>query len=151
MSRPTKFTQELADQICDLIATSSKGLRAICAELKISPSSVYLWLANEDNKAFSDRYARAKEQQADFLAEEIIEISDALFETTERTECLSGEGSYTSATTKDNYNRSRLMIDARKWLAAKLAPKKYGDKLDIEYSGNVIRVLVEGEDGEETN
>ena len=72
--RPSKFTQELADKICETIATSSKGLRAICAENEIDVSSLMKWL--KENKEFSEQYARAKELQADYLVEEILEIVD---------------------------------------------------------------------------
>jgi hypothetical protein len=58
---------------------------------------------------FLANYARAREEQADFYADEMVTIADE---------------------SKDS-NKARLQIDARKWKASKMAPKKYGDKLDI--------------------
>ena len=61
---------------------------------------------------FSEQYARAREVQADVLADEVIEIAD----------------------TEPDPNRARVMIDARKWLAGKLRPKKYGDHLKLDHT-----------------
>ncbi len=149
--RPTKYTQELADKICERIATSSDGLRTICKELGLSTYSIVKWLSDEDKQEFTIQYARAKELQADFISDEIVEIADGILEMTERTEFIGGEGSYTSATTKDNVQRSRLMIDARKWQASKLAPKKYGDKLDLTSDGKSIAPMIIDWNGSDKN
>jgi hypothetical protein len=73
---------------------------------------------------FRHQYARAREAQADFLAEEILQIADDGENDTYATE--NGP-----AVNHDVVQRSRLRVDARKWLASKLAPKKYGDKLAV--------------------
>lgn len=122
--RPTKYTKELGEQICERIATSSDGLRKICKEFDITPFTLIKWLTDTDKKEFSQQYARAKQSQADMLAEEILEIADESSKDTTKTE--TGE-----LANNEWINRSRLRVDARKWLASKLAPKKYGDKLDI--------------------
>jgi len=126
MARPTKYTIELADKICEEIATSSIGLNHICEKLEIAPSSVYLWL--KDNKEFSEKYARAREKQADYLVEEILEIADD--GTNDLMTVVKGDISY-EMENKEVVNRSKLRVDARKWVASKLAPKKYGDKLEL--------------------
>lgn len=87
-----------------------------------SQSSVYKWL--EDNDAFAEQYTRARTRQAEFMLDEIIEIAD---DTTLDTE-------YGDSGPKANsewISRSKLRVDARKWAMSKLAPKKYGDKLDV--------------------
>ena len=83
--------------------------------------SVYRWLRLHD--AFSQLYARAKEDQADTLADEIQDISDerpmmTIVTDDETIEKLDAVG----------INRNRLRVDARKWIAAKLKPRKYGDR-----------------------
>jgi hypothetical protein len=84
--------------------------------------SVFRWLAaNED---FRQQYARAREAQADFMAEEILQIADDGRNDTYQTD----DGEFVN---HDVIARSRLRVDARKWLAAKMAPKKYGDKIGI--------------------
>jgi len=130
--RPSKFTQELADKICETIATSSKGLRAICAENKIDVSSLMKWL--KENKEFSEQYARAKELQADYLVEEILEIVDD--GSNDFMTITKGNESY-NVEDREVTSRSKIRYDARKWIASKLAPKKYGDKTQTEYSGVV--------------
>lgn len=132
MGRPTKYTEELAEQICELIATSSKGLNTICRETENlpAPSTVYKWLSEQPD--FSEKYARAREIQADLLADEIIEIADD----TSNDTLVSDTGEYAN---KEWINRSRLRVDARKWKASKLAPKKYGDKVDVTSNGETVK------------
>lgn len=129
--QPTKYNDEIAEIICDTIASSNKSLATICTENGITLSTVFLWLSK--HKEFSDNYARAKELQADFLAEEIIEIADDSSNDVLETEFGSMEN-------KEFVNRSKLRVDARKWVASKLKPKKYGDKLELDgnMSNNVI-------------
>ena len=78
---------------------------------------------------FSERYARARERQADFLAAQVVEIADTVREG-KKVRISQKDG--TTEEHGDMVDRSRLMMDARKWLASKLAPKKYGDKLQLE-------------------
>jgi hypothetical protein len=126
--RPSKYTPEIADTICELTATTSKSLRSICNELNLSVSAVLDWLASGKYQEFTDKYARAKTMQADAMFEEIIEIADD-----EAKDLLDGEfGQQGNAAA---VQRAKLRVDARKWAASKLAPKKYGDK--IEHTGNV--------------
>lgn len=120
---PSLYTQSIADKICEATAVSSKSLKTICQGLKLKPMTVLQWLRN--NEDFSKMYARAKEEQADLLAEEIISISEHTKE------------DHTPFTGGNVVRRDQLRIDARKWVAAKLKPRKYGDKLDVEHSGNL--------------
>jgi len=92
-------------------------------------SSVYLWMGK--HKEFSEAYARARDDQADTLADQIIEIADDGTNDT----YVSENG--TVLTNQDVVQRSRLRVDARKWIAAKLKPKKYGDRVEHALSGNV--------------
>lgn len=130
--RPTKYTNELGIKICAEISCSSKSLRTICKELGLSVQSVLNWL--NEHELFLAQYARAKEEQADMLAEEILEIADKENRTV--IEYSNSEGS--GITEQDNVQRSRLQIDARKWIASKLKPKKWGEKMDITTDGEKI-------------
>lgn len=129
--RPSLFNQELANHICDTIATSSKSLRSICLEDNMPTVRTVLgWLSEGDKedgkaefKAFLHQYARARDQQADFLAEEILEIAEHT------------EEDHTAFTGGNVVQRDKLRIDARKWIASKLKPKKYGDKIDHNHEG----------------
>lgn len=133
--QPTKFTQEIADKICEEISTSNKSLRTICKELKITTTTVLRWLNNDDIKEFRTQYARAKEEQADFLAEEILEIAD---DSSRDTKTIEKNGQIVEVENTEWINRSKLRVEARKWVASKLKPKKYGDKIDLTSGGEKI-------------
>lgn len=132
MARPCEFTQEIADAICERIA-DGESLRTICqAEEMPARSTVFRWLSQIE--AFSDQYARAREAQADLLADEIIEIADdATHDTITRRRNGDDDGQEVANT--EWINRSRLRVDARKWMASKLAPKRYGEKITQEHTG----------------
>src|SRR5205814_6015466 len=127
VGRPLIFKQESADIICHEISTSSKSLRTICKDEKLPcVSTVLNWL--NTNTEFLAQYTRAKEQQADFLAEEMIEIADD--GSNDFMTITKGDISY-EVENKEVTNRSRLRVDTRKWIASKLKPKKYSDRLDL--------------------
>jgi transposase-like protein len=126
MGRPSKFSEELANQICENIAHSDKGLVSICKELGLNASTVYDWINN--NLEFANKYARAREIQADYLADQIIEIADETHSDTSV-----NEQGY-EVTNHEVIARSRLRVDARKWKASKLYPKKYADRIDSDFT-----------------
>lgn len=134
-----KFTHDTFDRICNRIANSSDGLVKICKEHNVSTVAFYSWL--QQDAELLNKYTRAREDQADFLADEILEIAGKELKT--EIEFIGDQGS--STTTQDNVQRSRLMIETRKWLAMKLKPKKYGDKLDIEMQNKIITVEIKDE------
>lgn len=127
MARPSSFTQETADAICGRLI-GGESLRQICLSDDMpDKSTVMRWLASENHTAFRDQYARAKTVQADVMAEEILDIADD--GTNDYKSRMSADGSTDEVIDHDHIARSRLRVDARKWLMSKMAPKKYGDKL----------------------
>jgi hypothetical protein len=129
---PEIFTQELADRLCELISTTTKSLRTICKmEGMPSVQTVLKWL-REDKEGFLAQYARAKEEQADFMIEEMIEIADD--GTNDLMTVEKGDVAY-EVENKEVTNRSKLRVETRKWIASKLKPKKYGDKIGHELTG----------------
>lgn len=119
--RPTKFTQELADTICERMA-NGETMRSICREIDIPPSTVIEWTMN--NKAFSEQYTQARHKQADSYADMILD----------------------EAFNSHDAQIGRLRVDALKWVASKLAPKRYGDKVEVEQTGTQkIRVIMGGD------
>lgn len=112
MGRPSSYSEKIGDEICERIS-EGESLRKICLTPDMpNKATVFRWLAA--NETFRDQYVRAREVQADVLADEIIDIADG-----KRAEYESGEA---------DVQRDRLAMDARKWVAAKLKPKVYGDK-----------------------
>lgn len=131
MGRPSDFTQEIADKICELLA-DGQSLREICLSDEMpARSSVFKWLS--EVKSFSDQYARAREEQAETLADEIVSIADD--GTNDYATRTSVDGSTAQQVNSEHIQRSRLRVEARKWVASKLKPKKYGDKIIAEHSG----------------
>jgi hypothetical protein len=123
MTQQTTYSAEVAAAICDRLS-EGESLRAICRdEVMPATSTVCKWLTEQP--AFSEQYARAREAQADSLADEILAIADDGLNDTYR-----DEGGNVRTDT-DVIARSKLRVDARKWLASKMAPKKYGDKMAI--------------------
>jgi hypothetical protein len=117
----------MADIICERIA-KGESLRKICLDDNMPAHSTILkWLRDIDG--FSSQYARAREDQAEFYLDEIIAISDE----SSQDKIANEDG--TERTDSEAIQRSKLRVDTRKWAMAKLAPKKYGDKITQEVTG----------------
>lgn len=110
--RPSKYTDEIAAMICERIA-QGETLVAICrGDDAPSYSTVLKWRA--ERQEFSEMYARAREDSADWDADEIKAIADD---------------------PELDPNDKRVRIDARKWLAGKKNAKHYGDRVQQEITG----------------
>ena len=134
--KPVKYHADVAALICSLLA-QGQSLRKICGiENMPHLSTVMDWLAKGTgtNKtapfdSFAEQYAIAREAQAEVYADEIIDIADDVTQD----ELFTDEGKRVA--NNEFIQRSRLRVDARKWVAAKLLPKKYGEKIHQEHTG----------------
>ena len=126
IGRPAIYNLELGKKICRAISISTSGLERICSENPDfpAPSVIYEWKI--DYPAFAECYAQAKRNQADLLVEEINNISDD----SSRDTVVNKHGEATCD--KEWIARSRLRVDTRKWLAAKLIPRVYGENSKTE-------------------
>ena len=134
--RPTKYSLELSDEICAQLS-DGVSLRTVClADDMPSKTTVFNWLRT--NKEFLDQYERAKAEAADSLADEILDIAD--HSTNDYMLKLAEGGDEEAADSiklhTENIQRSRLRVDARKWIASKLKPKKYGEASQVTVSGD---------------
>lgn len=136
MGRPTDYTPELAERICELVAIHDMGLTRLTAEFPDLPdkSNINRWRRKYED--FRAKYAQAKCQQLEFMTEDILEIADDgkndwMEHYDKNNECISWR------VNGEHIQRSRVRIDTRKWLASKLAPKIYGDALTQE-SNNTL-------------
>lgn len=128
--RPSVFSDTLAAEICDRLC-AGESLRTICRDDHMPAcSTVFRWMAA--NEVFREQYARAREVQADAIFEDILDIAD---DGTNDWMMRRGEDDAGWVANGEHIQRSRLRVDARKWMAGKLAPKKYGDKSSVELSG----------------
>jgi len=132
--RPSKYTKELADKFCELIANGD-SLRTACTNADMpAPATIFKWMREHDS--FLKQYEKATQERTEAMAEELLDIVD------------DGSNDYMVKTGKDgaeswqlngeHIQRSRLRADTRKWLMAKMKPKKYGDKLDVTSDGKAL-------------
>lgn len=122
--RPSDYTPEMGDHICSELA-DGKSMRLVCASDDMpDKSTVFRWIRTIET--FRNQYARAKEESADALTDEMLDIADDTANDYTKTD---EDGVKLNP---ENIQRSRVRIDTRKWLASKLKPKKYGDKQYIE-------------------
>lgn len=129
MGRPTKKTKAVVDEILERLACG-ESLRRICDDEGMPDRiNVIRWLASDDE--FRNQYAQAREMQADALFDEMLDIADD--GANDFTEGKNGE----TVVDHEHVQRSRLRVDTRKFVVARLAPKKYGERQEIEHSGEI--------------
>lgn len=133
--RPTTYSDELAAEICSRMS-EGESLRKICAsEGMPAASTVFKWV--HENEQFSKQYAKSRSIQMEHMAEDLIEIADD----TQNDKYLDDNGN--ERTNNEAVNRSRLRVDTRKWLMSKMAPKKYGEKLDTTNTTTNVNVTAD--------
>jgi hypothetical protein len=126
---PSTYSQHIATVICIRIS-EGESLRTILKDDGMpAQSTVYEWLMR--HPVFAEQYTRAREEQADTLADEIIAIAD------EQPEIIAVTDKKTGALIEHKLDGAFLQwqknrIEARKWTAMKLKPKKYGDRVAVE-------------------
>ena len=126
MARPSSYTQEVADEICERIACSESLKSIVREEGKPSEMTVMRWLRAND--AFREQYARARADQADSDADLVTDIGIRV---------QRGELDAAAA---------RVAMDCAKWSAGKRNAKKYGDKVDLNHGnqpGNPLTILLQ--------
>lgn len=139
MGRPSTYSKDVAAELCAYLSMG-ESLRTACAHDGMpGVSTVFRWLsaANREDWAddFREQYARAKEEAADAMAEDILDISDN--GSNDWMEKHYGD-SITWVTNGEALQRSRLRIDTRKFLMSKMKPKRYGEKLDLTTGGDKL-------------
>lgn len=140
MAKPYPWTPEVEDELLNRIA-KGESMVDICSDDWLpGQTTVYKRLA--DDAEFAKRYAHAREVQADTIFDEILQIADdARNDWMERR----GEDDAGWVANGEHIQRSRLRIDARKWMAGKLRPKVYGEKLDLTHAnpdGTPLQVVI---------
>lgn len=138
MGRPLTYSKEIADLVLERMSEGTP-LRQICEANDSLPgeSTIRGW-AVQDVDGFAARYARAREAQMEALAEDIIAISDdsgldVTVDPDSGSPRIDGEA----------IQRAKLRVDTRKWLMSKLAPRRYGDKVDVGVNGELVINVVQ--------
>lgn len=137
-SNKSTYTKAKADAICERLATG-ESLRAICRDAGMPPESTVRTWVLDDVDGFAAHYARARDMGLDAMADELMEIAD----TTELGEKTVTKASGIERTEGDMIEHRRLKVEARKWYLSKLAPKRYGDKLELAGELSVKRSAAE--------
>jgi len=134
--------EEKAEKIAAILDLIENGasMRKACESAGVPRQTFEDW-TDQDEK-LSGQYTRAREKRADHIFEEMLQIADTprigIIETTKEWG--------TEVQTKDMVDHRKLQIETRKWMLGKMAPKRFGDKLDLTHanpdgSGLTIQVL----------
>jgi hypothetical protein len=125
------YTTELGQAICDAIASSTLGIKPLMEQFGYPPpDTIYKWLNR--HQEFADGYMRAKQRQIALMAENLVEYS--------KVEPYYDDNGV-QRVDGGMVARQRLVTDNVKWLAARLLPKLYGDKIQSE-----VTIVVKHED-----
>ena len=120
VGRPTKYNSALASKICMHMA-GGESVRKICRDADMpSFPTVMRWVHDSSQVAYKDgfpeQYQAAMMSKAHHMFDELLEIADDDI---------------------DDTQRSRLRVDTRKWYLSKCLPKIFGDKLNLDHSGEI--------------
>lgn len=136
MGRPSDYSEEVVAIFCGRMA-DGESVKTICKSDDMPASStIYLWL--QQHKDFLEKYEKAALERGWALAEESIEIADNGTNDWMERQSTSEKGAGVNTgwvLNGEHVQRSRLRVDTRKWFAARLNPKRLGDKVVNEHSG----------------
>jgi len=132
------YTQEQIDTTFTIICEEIKkgrSVRSILKDSKMPASETFFkWVDLNDSK--TKQYARACEERAEMIFEEMLDIADD--GTNDYKKVDLGEGVEVDKFDHEHVQRSKLRIDTRKWMLSKMMPKKFGDKLDVTTDGEKL-------------
>ena len=115
MGRPSTYTLERGAEICKRLS-GGQSLTTICLDAsQPSRQTVYKWIYQQTE--FADSYTRAREMYADYVFDGLLDLCD------------------NEELAPQDVQKAKLQIDTRKWVLARMSPKKYGDRAALELSG----------------
>jgi hypothetical protein len=142
MAKPTTYTQEIADQICERLATSELGLEDVLEEIRLKtgyapdPSTVWYW--RKKHPEFREQESDARHRQAQLLHDRAQKYArEPLIGRIERTITKADGSEETTVTVADNVERSKLLVQTTLRRAGQLDGQRYGDKMDVSLGGEV--------------
>ena len=119
--------ETLAQAVVDSMITNGQSLRKCCIQVGIDPARFLR--AVDASPELAKQYARARQALLDKMADEILELADAPVPVLDN-----------GATDNALVRQRQLQVDTRKWFLSKLAPKVYGDRLDVSVTDNRISI-----------
>lgn len=129
MGRPTDYSPELANRICEIVSTDTRSLKELCEnyeEMPNSPGTIHLWRIKNQN--FSDKYLQAMINRGNLYAEETIDIA------AQKHTYIDEKGN--ERVDAGHVAWQKMNVNLRQWHASKLAPKTYGDKKTDDNTNN---------------
>lgn len=128
--RPTLYSKDIADSICEKIAQGS-SMRTVCEDESMpAMSTVFKWL--REHKEFSEQYASACEERTEAQNELLLELGDEALEEAQNADPKAANAVVSAV---------KLKADNLKWVMSKQKPKKYGEKIDHTSGGEKIAVI----------
>lgn len=134
MAYKTEEIENVFNEICDEIETGSSLRAALRKEKRPSSKTFFEWIKSDSEK--EKQYARATEKRADTIFEDILNIAD------DNSSDVFYDDDGNERVNNDVIQRARLRVDARKWMLGKMNPKKYGDKIQQEHSGELTTNII---------
>lgn len=141
--RQSSYTRDRADAVIRGIESGS-SLRHVAADTGVPMPTICRWVSDSVD-GFAERYAQAKAIACDLMAEDTIAIADDSSQDWETR--FNRKGEEYQALNREHVERSKARIHARHWYLSRLAPKKYGDRVqqDVNVTVNVPALIQEGE------
>lgn len=131
--KPMEYDEKIAAEVCERIA-NGEGLEGICDDSRVpSEMTIRRWMAAQPT--FREAYARAREQQMEKWADDVIRIADDA--SGDYVDRVGKDGVVERVVDPETVQRSKLRIDTRLRLMSKLAPGRYGDRVDVHVSATV--------------
>jgi len=138
VGRPSDYTLELSDLICSRL-TEGESMRSVCRDPEMPVlTTIFRWLREKPD--FKQQYDIAKEESAETLADEMVDIADNQVKTpliVDGDIVLDEKGDQVMIADSVAVQHAKLRIDTRKWAASKLKPKKYGDRSDLNITSDL--------------
>ncbi len=140
--KPIPYDEEIASEVCERLA-QGEGLEAICDDPRLPcEMTIRKWMAEQPT--FMEAYARAREQQMEKWSDDVVKIADDA--SGDYVDREAKNGAIERVVDPETVQRSKLRIDTRLRLMSKLAPRRYGDKLNVDLSGTVhVQALSDAE------
>ena len=132
-----QITEEIFNDVIDEMASSIQGLMHILNKYGIKRTTFLDYVDKE--KTRSDKYARAKSEQIAYWAAEINRLSYKM------EEVIRGNEVYDEININAAVKVLQIQIDALKWQLSKLAPKEYGDKIQVESDVKTTQIFKIGD------
>jgi IS30 family transposase len=132
MGRPSEYDQELADYICERLATTELGLEQVLQERRdqgkssVSATTIYNWLNQFPN--FLEKSARARKMQAELLHDRAQIVAQTALIGKVETVKETKDGTFAESRVADNVERSKLIVQTMLKRAGQLDSKRYGDR-----------------------